>query len=105
MIITTDLKQTIGVIHALLDVKSQILDAIQNKQKIALLLMEIRKAFVTVSHKILEFKKCIVNEYVDMCINCSKVILLNPRLFVDDTRLIVHNSTLSGLEHECNRER
>ena len=28
----------------------------------------------------------------------------NPRLFADDTCLIVRKSTLIGLEHECNRE-
>ena len=28
----------------------------------------------------------------------------NPRLFADDTWLIVRNSTLSALEHKCNRE-
>ena len=28
----------------------------------------------------------------------------NPRLFADDTCLSVRNSTLSGLEYECNRE-
>ena len=28
----------------------------------------------------------------------------NPRLFVDDTCLIVRNCNLKGLEHECNRE-
>ena len=28
----------------------------------------------------------------------------NPRLFADNNFIIVRNSTLSGLEHECNRK-
>ena len=28
----------------------------------------------------------------------------NPRLFADDTCIIVRNSTLSGLQHKCNLE-
>ena len=42
-----------SVVHAPLDVNVQTLDAIQNKQHTALLLMDIRKAFHTISHKIL----------------------------------------------------
>ena len=53
MIISTDLEQTHSVVHALLDVSIQTLHAILNKQQTALLLMDIRKAFDTVSHKIL----------------------------------------------------
>ena len=42
--------------HALLDVTSFSYDAIQNKQTMALLLMDFTKAFNTVSHKILMHK-------------------------------------------------
>ena len=42
-----------SVVHALLHITVQTLDAIQEKQQTALLLMDIRKAFDTVSHKIL----------------------------------------------------
>ena len=40
-------------IHALLDVNVFALDATQSKQQTALLLMDVRKAFNTVSHNIL----------------------------------------------------
>ena len=42
-----------SVLHALLDVNVFALDAIQSKQQTALLLMDVRKAFDTVSHNIL----------------------------------------------------
>ena len=42
-----------SVLHALLDVNVFALDAIQSKQHTALLLMDVRKAFDTVSHNIL----------------------------------------------------
>ena len=48
------LKENHSVVHALLDVSVQTLDAIQNKQHTALSLMDIRKAFDIVSHKILQ---------------------------------------------------
>ena len=41
------------MIHALLDVKLFALDAIQSKHQTALLIMDVRKAFDTVSHNIL----------------------------------------------------
>ena len=42
-----------SVVHALLDVTSDCYDSIQEKKYSALLLMDFRKAFDTVSHKIL----------------------------------------------------
>ena len=44
-------RQKHSVIHTLLDVTSLSYDAIQNKQSTAFLLMDLRKAFDTVSHK------------------------------------------------------
>ena len=46
-------RKNYSVVHALLNVSVQTLDAIQDKQHTALLLMDIRKAFDTVSPKIL----------------------------------------------------
>ena len=42
-----------SVIHALLDVNVSALDAVQSKQQTALLFVDFRKAFDTVSHNIL----------------------------------------------------
>ena len=104
--------------------------------------MDIRKAFDSVSHKILLQKlyhygiRGLAHKLLQSCCNDAKLQLFfnsinigvpqgsilgpplfllyvndkpnatfcNPRLFADDTCLIVRNSTLSGLEHEYNRE-
>ena len=49
-------RQNDSVTHALLDVTTLTYDSIQNKCYTALLLMDLRKAFDTVSHKILFHK-------------------------------------------------
>ena len=144
-----EFRENRSVVHRLLDVSVQTLDAIQNKQHTALLLMDIRKAFDTVSHNIVlqklyhygirEFALKLLESYlasrsqfvtvrncnsslksINVGIPQSSILGLllfllyindmpnatscNSRLFADDTCLIVCNSTLSGLKHECNRE-
>ena len=138
-----------SVVHSLLDVTSLSYDSIQNKNYTALLLMDFRKAFDTVSHKILlnklyhygirgpahklmesylsERKQYVIIKnsssstrsinigvpqgsilgpllyliYVNDITNATSC---NPRLFADDTCLVLNNSSLSILELNCNIE-
>ena len=62
-----------NVLHALLDVSSYCFDQIQNKKFSALMLMDLRKAFDTVSHKIL-LKNFIITVFVVLLINYYAVI-------------------------------
>ena len=138
-----------SVTHALLDVITQGYNAIEQKSFTALLLMDLRKAFNTVSHRILLQKllhygirgpaytlteSYLSNRQQFVSINnvtsCSKPISIGvpqgsilgpllfliyvndlpnatscqPRLFADDTYLVLKNSTLNELETNCNLE-
>ena len=61
-----------SVVHALLDVTTTSYDAIQNKNFTALLLMDLRKAFDTVSHEIL--LNCLITASEGEHMTLSKVI-------------------------------
>ena len=138
-----------SVVHALLDVITPAYDAIQHNQFTALLLMDLRKAFDTVSHRILLQKllhygirgpayslmeSCLSNRQQFVFINDSAsstkpidigvpqepilgpllfLIYVNdlknatschPRLFADDTCLVLDNLSLKKLENDCNSE-
>ena len=134
-----------SVTHALLDVITQGYDAIEQKSFTALLLMDLRKAFDTVSHRILLhygirgpaytlMESYLSNRQQFVSINnvtsCSKPITIGvpqgsilgpllfliyvndlpnatscqPRLFADDTCLVLKNPTLNELETNCNLE-
>lgn len=138
-----------SVLHALLDVTSLGFDAIQNNENTALLFMDLRKAFDTVSHKILLQKlyhygirgpaHSLIESYLStrqQFVSLNNVnsatkpinigvpqgsilgpllflIYINdlpnatspiPRLFADDTCLVLSNSSFSSLETECNKE-
>ena len=137
-----------SVLHALLDVNIFALDAIQSKQQNALLLMDVRKAFDTVSHnillqklyhygihgtayKLLESYLSFRNQFVSVQNHHSSLkpinigvpqgsilgpllfliyvndipnsVSCNPRLFADDTCLLVSSPSLTILENECNK--
>ena len=138
-----------SVIHALLDVTTNAYDEIQYKKYTAIMLMDIRKVFDTVSHKILLCKLrhygirgpafSLIENYlssrsqfvlVNNCSSSSKPIsigvlqgsilgpllfliymndlynatLSRPRLFADDTCLMVSEKSISLLEQSCNSE-
>ena len=138
-----------SVLHALLDVITPGYDAIEQNKFRALLLMDLRKACDTVSHRILLHKLLhygirgpaytLIESYLSdrqqfVSINniesSSKLISIGvpqgsilgpllfliyindlpnaitcqPRLFADDTCLIVKNSALNELEIKCNSE-
>ena len=142
-------RQNHEVTHALLDVTTLTYDSIQNKCHTALLSMDLRKAFDTVSHKILLHKlhyygirgpaHTLIKSYLSsrkqfVAINNTSSSLENietgvpqgsilspllfliyvnnlgnatlskPRLFADDTCLVLSNSSLSKLEDNCNKE-
>ena len=138
-----------SVIHALLDVTTNAYDEIQYKKYTAIMLMDIRKAFDAVSHKILLCKLrhygirgpafSLIENYltsrsqfvfVNNCSSSSKPVsigvpqgsilgpllfliymndlynatLSRPRLFADDTCLMVSEKSISLLEQSCNSE-
>ena len=138
-----------SVIHALLDVTTNAYDEIQYKKYTAIMLMDIRKAFHAVSHKILLCKLrhygirgpafSLIENYltsrsqfvfVNNCSSSSKPVsigvpqgsilrpllfliymndlynatLSRPRLFADDTCLMVSEKSISLLEQSCNSE-
>ena len=137
-----------SVVHALLDITTTSYDAIQNKNFTALLLMDLRKAFDTVSHEILlkklshygirgrayDFIESYLNSRtqfvsINNCQSQTKPInigvpqgsilgpllfliyindlhnaVTKPRLFADDTCLVLSNPSLTALETNCNLE-
>ena len=138
-----------SVLHALFDVKAFALDAIQSKQQTALLLMDVCKAFDTVSHnillqklyhygirgtayKLLESYLSLRSQFVSVQNHNSSLkpinisvsqgsilwpllfliyvndipnsVSCNPRLFADNTCLLVSSPSLTILEKERNKE-
>ena len=138
-----------SVLHALLDVTSLGYNAIQNKKHSAFIFMDLRKAFDTVSHKILLQKLYhygirgpayrLIESYlntrqqfvsINICNSSCKPIQIGvpqgsilgpllflvyindlpnatstkPRLFADDTCLVLSHSSPTLLEKDCNQE-
>ena len=138
-----------SIIHALINVTTLTYNAIQNKNCTALLLMDLRKAFDTVSHEILLLKlfhygiRCPAHDLIKsylfpryqfvsvngskpstqsitigvpqgsilgpllflICVNdLHNAISCKPRLFADDTCLVISNPSTIDLELNCNSE-
>ena len=138
-----------NVVHALLDVSTNCYDAIQNKLFTAILLMDLTKAFDTVSHEILLkklnhygirgiafdlIKSYLANRQQFVCVNGSnsqlnfvavgvpqgsilgpllfliyvndlhRALSFTPRLFADDTCMLLENASPQMLEEICNDE-
>ena len=142
-------REKYSTLHALLDVTSETYNAIQRNHHTALMYIDLRKAFDTVSHNILlqklyHYGICgpahkLIESYLSSryqfvsfnsttssskAINIGvpqgsilgpllfliyindlpNAIISKPRLFADDTCLILNNSSASALETVCNLE-